>query len=173
LRATVAVKRSFAYTLMAGFGLLALYAYLTLPSSSSSLLDQAEHVFFLDAGIGAVTIILYSLLRKADFFKLSSERTLVFDLRIPAAVVSGSLAVALIYVYRTVGHLFLTFPVPALLVFTVLALRGVYPFRGTTTTFAPLTEDRMVKFITGKDRLKGSPNTGRRVSPSFSPRREG
>jgi flagellar protein FlaJ len=147
------IKRFFSYCLVAAFGLLSLYAYLTLPSAASPL-DLAEHVFFLDAGMGAVIGLLYSLARRVDFFKLSSGRALAFDLRIPVAVVSGSAAAALFYVYRAVGYPLFIAPVPALLVFTVLALRGVYPLRGTTTTFAPLTEDRMVKIITRRDRLK-------------------
>lgn len=137
------------YGLIVGFGLLSLYAYLILPSASSQL-AQAEHFFFLNAGLGATIGLLYSLVRRTDFFKLSQDGTLTFDLRIPVAVVSGSVVLTLLYVYRIVGELALV-PVPSLLIFTVLVLYGAYPLSGTT---ASLTEDRIVKFITSKNRLK-------------------
>jgi archaeal flagellar protein FlaJ len=141
--------------LAAAFAGLALYEYLSF-SSPASPIDQLQRTFLLDASIGGIIGLLYSVAGRIDFLRMSSRKDVTYDLRIPAAVVSASLAAAFAYVYW-IDRTGLSFvPVPALLVVVILSLHGTYPFRGTTRVprIERLTEDRMVKFITSKDRLK-------------------
>ena len=149
------VKRALLYGLTAAFSLLSLYAYAIIPSSPS-LLGQAEGVFLLNASLGALMGLLYSIMRKSEFFSRASGRAMNYDLRIPAAVVPASAAVALVYAHAISKSGLFIVPVPALILFSALALRGIYPFRGSGSVplVGQLSEDGMVKFVTGRERLK-------------------
>jgi len=142
------------YLAMVAFAVLSLYASSLIPNPTT-IGSQVEEIFLLNAGMGALVALLYSVLRNLSFGSLS-RNGLQLDLRLPAAVVATSLALALLYAYRTSGANWLFVPVPALLIFTALSLHNIYPFRGTVRrpSLRPLTEDRFVKFVTTKDRLK-------------------
>ncbi|MGD0396011.1 MAG: type II secretion system F family protein [Nitrososphaerales archaeon] len=142
------------YLTMLAFAILSLYASSLVPNPTT-IGSQVEALFLLNAGLGALVALFYSIVRNLSFGSLS-KNGLQLDLRLPAAVVTTSMALALLYAYRTGGEDWLFVPVPALLIFTALSLRNIYPFRGTVQrpSLKPLTEDKFVKFVTARGRLK-------------------
>jgi archaeal flagellar protein FlaJ len=149
------LRRLVSLFMVALFGFVTFIAYLLLPTSSS-LLGQAEGALLLSASLGAVTGLLYSVTKGHGFLKRASAHTIIYDLRLPSAVAGLALAGWLFYQFRATGLPLYLIPIPSILVFSLLSLRGVYPFKGTTKapTLERLSEDRLVRFITGKDRLK-------------------
>lgn len=142
------------YLVMLALAGISFYASTLIPNPGT-IWSQVETIFLLNAGMGALVALLYSIVRKLSFGSVSKSELQV-DLRLPAAVVATSLALAFLYAYRTSGVNWLFVPVPALLIFTALSLHNIYPFRGTVQkpSLRPLTEDKLVKFVTTKGRLK-------------------
>jgi archaeal flagellar protein FlaJ len=149
------VGRAVSLFAVAMFALLSFVVYLVLPTQGS-LLGQAEGALLLSASLGAITGLLHSLTEGHRFLKRASPHAIIYDLRLPAAVIGLALAGGLFYEFRTSSFPLYLIPIPSLLVFSLLSMRGVYPFMGTTKapTLKRLSEDRLVRFITGKDRLK-------------------
>lgn len=137
------------------FAIASLAVYLALPVSSS-LLSQLEGALLLSASLGAITGLLFSLTKGSGSLRRESRQTIIFDLRLPAATVGLALAGTLLFEYRASGAPLYLVPAPSLLVFSLLSLGGAYPFRGSarSPTLARLSEDRWVKLVTGKDRLR-------------------
>ena len=137
------------------FAIVSVFAYEAIPLATT-LEGRLEGVFLLSAGLGALIALAYSLLRSFSFVARASKDALTYDLRIPLSVVSVSAALALYYVYRSTGLVWLFIPVPALATFTLLAVWGIYPFQGTARapSLEPLREDGLVKFVTGRERLR-------------------
>lgn len=152
---TPRAKRLVSYALVILFGVASALGYMTIPAATT-LVGRLEGAFLLSAGLGAVMALAYSFIRGSSFVARASKNVLTYDLRVPASVVSVSAVIALYYVYRVTALGWLFIPVPALIAFTVLALVGIYPLRGTTRapSLEPLREDGLVKFVTGRERLK-------------------
>jgi archaeal flagellar protein FlaJ len=148
-------RRAASYTLLLLFGIVSALGYLTIPAANS-FQGRLEGAFLLSAGLGAVMALAYSFISGSSFVARASKNVVTYDLRAPVSVVSVSAALALFYVYRITGSEWFFIPVPALAAFTLLALRGIYPLRGAAKapSLEPLREDGLVKFVTGRERLK-------------------
>jgi flagellar protein FlaJ len=148
-------KRALSLALLALLSIASFMAYLTVPALPSPL-GQAEGALLLGVSLGVATGLLYSLTEGRRFLQRAPGHSIAYDLRLPAAATSLALAGLLFYEFRTSAFPAYLVPVPALLVFSLLSLRGVYPFRGTTKspTLEKLAEDRLVRLVTGRDRLK-------------------
>ncbi|MDA4129058.1 MAG: type II secretion system F family protein [Thaumarchaeota archaeon] len=148
-------RRTILQLLLLAFALLTLYSYANLVSLNT-LGSQLEGVFLLNLSLCGVMALLYSLARNLSFLGNVSNNLLAYDLRIPVVIIAGSTAVSLYYAYHTFGSDWLFIPLPALLVFTVLVIRGVYPLKGTTRipSSETIMEEKVVKLVAGKDRLR-------------------
>jgi flagellar protein FlaJ len=140
------------YALTLAFAGLSYYAYVTIPESET-IGGRVVGVFLLSAGLGGVVAMLCSIAGRLSLFTRPSEAAVAFDLRWPVAIVSCSVAVTVYYVSHATGLAFLLFPIPALVVLAALSVRNIYPLRGRAS-IRPLTEDRLVKFVTSRERLK-------------------
>jgi len=149
------LRRVVLYALILIFASISIYAYTIVPTSTT-VEGQVESIFLLSSGLGGAVAFFYSLASSLSFLSKVSKDILAFDVRIPVSIISVSFGLALFYAYHRTGIGLLFIPVPALATFTILALRGIYPFQGRTNTpsIVPLTEDGLVKFVTSKDRLK-------------------
>jgi flagellar protein FlaJ len=149
------LRRILLYSLTLLFAMVSVYGYSTIPMATT-VEGRLQSIFLLSSGLGAVIALLYSALRSFSFLARASKGVLAYDLRIPISVVSFSAALALYYVYRTTGPGWLVIPVPALATLAALALLGIYPLMGTAhaPSLEPLREDEMVKFVTGRERLR-------------------
>jgi len=143
------------FSITAVFALASFIAYLALPASSS-FLGQLEAALLLSVSLGAVTGLLFSITEGRTFLRRASQHTIIYDLRLPAAIVGLFISGALLYEYKATGLSLYLVPAPSLVVFSLLSFKGVYPFKGSakSPTLEKISEDRWVKFVTGKDRLK-------------------
>jgi flagellar protein FlaJ len=148
----VTLSHRLQYLLILFFAVISFFAYGIIPNQTS-VLDQAERIFLLSAGLGGIIATVVSLAARISFVARASEDILAYDLRLFGAVASSGLAAASIYASKATGKPLFLFPVPALAVAAALCVLNLYPIRGRVS-IRPLTEDRLVRIITGRDRLK-------------------
>ena len=148
-------KRFFLYGLALVFAAASYYAY-TLVPMSTTIEGEVEGVFLLSASLGAVIALLYSFVSSLSLLSRVSGDVLAFDMRVPVSIISLSGGLALFYAYHSTGVGWFFIPVPALATFTILALRGIYPFQGRAKapSIVPLTDDGLVKFVTSREGLR-------------------
>ncbi len=143
------------YILMALFIVTSFYAY-TISPSPTNIETQVYKTFLLSTSVSAVVILVYATVRHAGLVGKLEGRVLEYDIRIPAAIAGICLAFALAYGFlKSMNGWYFVF-IPALMAFSILAIRGIYPFRGTmgVPTVDELREDKIVKLVTSRPRLK-------------------